>query len=73
MPCSRDRVPAIKIEVALAIARIDPNAFAAFGYDGHLLVRSELKLLFEVCDFFKACHHEFSPQRTQSRSNNQLR
>ena len=47
MTSSRHRVPAIEIEIALAITRIDPHPFAALSDDRHLLVGRKLELLFE--------------------------
>src|SRR6185503_5119431 len=46
MPGARDRVSTVKIEILVALARIDPNTLAMFCGDRHLLVRSELKLVF---------------------------
>jgi hypothetical protein len=41
-----DGVTAVQIEIILAVARVDPDSVAAFGDDWHLLVRSQLKLVF---------------------------
>src|SRR5690242_4458580 len=40
-----DGVPAIQIEILVAIAGVDPDALATFCGDGHLLVRGELELI----------------------------
>ena len=39
-----DRVPAVQIEILVAVACVEPDAFAALSGDGHLLVSRELKL-----------------------------
>ena len=44
---SRDCMPTIEIKIALAFVRIEPDTFAAFSDDRHLLVSRELELLFE--------------------------
>ena len=46
MARARDRVTAVEIEILIAVARVDPDALATFSGDRHLLVRSELKLVF---------------------------
>ncbi len=42
-----DRVASIEIKVAIAIARVDPNALTALCDDRHFLVSRELVSLFE--------------------------
>ena len=73
MPGARDGVTTIEIEIALAVARIDPNTFTAFSDDRHLLVSRELIPLFERGNLFRTgyrCHRTYSPQRTQRRTDN---
>src|SRR5688572_4401029 len=41
-------VPAVQIEILVAVARVDPDSFATFSGDRHLLVRSELKPVFDL-------------------------
>ena len=59
----RDRVPAVEIEVALAVRRLDPHALAALRRERHLLVRRELKLLFARRDLVEVwfCVSVFIP------------
>jgi hypothetical protein len=38
----RDRMPAVEIQISLAIARVDPDALTTFCDDRHLLVSREL-------------------------------
>jgi hypothetical protein len=37
---------AVEIEISFAVARIDPDPITALSREGHLLVRSELELIF---------------------------
>ena len=46
MARSGNSVTTVKIEIALAFARIDPDSFTAFSGNGHFLVRSQLILIF---------------------------
>jgi hypothetical protein len=41
------RMASIQIQETLAVARVNPDAFAPISDDGHLLVRRELVLFFE--------------------------
>ena len=50
MPGPGDRVTAVEIQVALAVAGEKPDTLAALRDDGHLFVRRQLKLLFERGD-----------------------
>src|SRR5215213_1190427 len=45
MACAGDSVTAVKVEVVLAVARVDPDAPATLRGDRHLLVGGELKLI----------------------------
>src|SRR5437762_2021006 len=53
VPGAGDCVSAIKVEVSIAVARIDPDTLTALGNDRHFLVSRELKLIFQSGDSFK--------------------
>src|SRR5437870_8540407 len=57
MTSSRDRMSTIKIEIPVAVARINPNTFAAFSDDRHLFVSRELILLLEFSNVMQCCQH----------------
>jgi hypothetical protein len=48
-----DRVTTIQVEILLIVVRVDPDAFAAFSRDRHLLVSCELKVFFAFSNFGK--------------------
>src|ERR1041384_5051977 len=50
MTCARYSVATIEIEITLAVARKNPDTFAALRDDRHLFVSRELILLFEFRD-----------------------
>src|SRR6266404_1152343 len=59
-------VATIQVEVPIAISRIDPNAFAALGNDGHLLVSRQLKSIFAGDNLTVGSFHCAHPARAPS-------
>src|SRR6267143_7231050 len=57
---------AVQIEILIAVGRIDPNAFAALGDDGHLLVSRQLKLIFAGDNIAVGSFHCAHPARAPS-------
>jgi len=43
MTGARDRVTAVKIQILLAVAGVEPDAFATLRDDGHLFVSGKLE------------------------------
>src|ERR1051325_354231 len=63
MARARDRVSTVKVKIPLAVARVDPDTFAALSDDWHFFVSRELILLLEFGNVLQTSQHTFSPQR----------
>src|SRR5229473_5373106 len=74
MPRRGHCVTTIQIKISIAVAGIDPHAFASLRDDGHLLVGRELILLFARDNFIEGlfdccCHRIFTTKDTEAHRN----
>src|SRR5215216_98584 len=64
-----DRMTAVKIEILVVVARVDPYTLAALRRNGHLFVRGELKLFLARDDVVERVYHhkKYFTQRRKGR------